>query len=88
MFSPEVWVQSFQCSRQKGSAEGAKGYRASFQSKWLASDGAAGGTRHWKEIRTWLEIRLISASEEAIWFYLEERKNLKQKYQKFVAYCP
>ena len=23
----------------------------------------------------------ISAPEEAIWFYLEERKNLKQKYQ-------
>ena len=28
-----------------------------------------------------IERRQISASEEAIWFYLEERKNLKQKYQ-------
>ena len=68
MFSPDVWVQSFQCSRQKGSAEGAKGYRASFQSKWLASDGAAGGTRHWKAIRTWLEIRLMPFPEEAAGF--------------------
>ena len=49
-------------SSPENSAEGAKGYRASFQSKWLASDGAAGGTRHCLEaIRTWLEIRQISA---------------------------
>jgi len=34
------------------------------------------------------EIRQISAPEEAIWFYLEERKKPKTKIPKFVAYRP
>ena len=75
-------------SSPENSAEGAKGYRASFQSNGRPRKGRPGGARHSLEaIHTWLEIRQISASEEAIWFYLEERKNLKQKSQ-FVTRYP
>ena len=56
-------------SSPENSVEGAKGYRASFQSNWLASDGAAGGARHWlRLICALLEIRLVPFPEEAAGF--------------------
>jgi hypothetical protein len=73
-------------SSPENSAEGAKGYRASFQSKWLASDGAAGGTRHCLEaIRTWLEIRQMRPSCRGRGFIM---KKPFTKIPKFVAYRP